>query len=224
MKNIVVYLIAFVFVIAGCNNDDYLKDGGISSPYVNMTTYDYLKSNPLFDTLVMAIDKAGLKDVVNGDITFYVPTNFAIQNYVNAVQAYRRGGGDGYDETAVYTFDSIPAEVFRDSLQMYMFKGKITRDELKKDGDIYTSLIGVEAKLSKEPEKLFTNILVDPVDILYFIHKKGKAFDSYDEKDDIATTEKDMRVRVQTSGLISTTGIIHVLNNAHVLFFYQGKS
>lgn len=223
MKNIL-YLIAFTFVFASCNNDDYLKDGGISSPYVNMTTYDFLRSNPLFDTLVIAIDKAGLKDVVNGDITFYVPTDFSIQNYAAAVQAYRRGGGDGYDETAVYTFDSIPADVFRDSLQMYMFEGKITRDELKKDGDIYTSLIGVEAKLSKEPEKLFTDILTEPVDILYFIHKKGQRFDSYDEKDNVDTKEKDMRVRVQTSGLISTTGIIHVLNNAHVMFFYQGKS
>lgn len=223
MKHIF-YLIVFALTFTACNNDDYLKDGGVASPYVNMTTYDYLRSNRLFDTLVMAIDKAGLKDVVNGDITFYVPTDFSIHNYVTAVQAYRRGGGDGYDETAVYTFDSIPAQILRDSLQMYMFNGKITRDDMKKDGDIYTSLIGLEAKLSKEPEKLFTDILVDPVDILYFIRKKGKKFESYDEKDNVATNEKDMRVRVQTSGLISTTGIIHVLNNAHVLFFYQGKS
>lgn len=223
MKNIL-YLIAFTFVFASCNNDDYLKDGGISSPYVNMTTYDYLRSNPLFDTLVMAIDKAGLKDAVNGDITFYVPTNYSIQKYVTAVQTYRRGGGDGYDETAVYTFDSIPAQVLHDSLQMYMFSGKITRDSMKKDGDIYTSLIGTEAKLSKEPEKLFTDILTDPVDILYFIRRKGERFDSYDEKDNVASTEKDMRVRVQTSGLISTTGIIHVLNNAHTMFFFQDKN
>lgn len=223
MKHLL-YFIVFLFVLAACNNDDYLKDGGVASPYVNMTTYDYLKSNPLFDTLVMAIDKAGLKDVVNGDITFYVPTNFSIKNYVAAVQAYRRNGGDGYTETAVYTFDSIPVQVLHDSLQMYMFDGKLTRDSLVKDGNIYTSLIGVDMKLSKEPEKRFESILVNEVDILYLIRRRGNRFDSFDEKDNVVTQEKDKRVRVQTSGLISTTGIIHVLSNSHTAFFYQDKS
>ena len=55
---------------------------------VNVSTYDYLKTNHIFDTLVIMIDKMGLKDEVNQAGTFFAVTNYSIRNYVLAKQAY----------------------------------------------------------------------------------------------------------------------------------------
>lgn len=219
MKNIFCVLLLAVSLTA-CTNDDYLVDGGQANPNVNMTTYDYLRSNRLFDTLVMAIDIAGLKDRVNAAGTFYVPTNFSIHNYIAAELALRKK----LDAEAVYTFDSIPVTEF-DSLEMYMFPEYLSRDSLRKEGNVYTSFVGKEFKLSKEPQDVYQDDLVVQPEYLFFINKVGKQFDSYEDTVDgiVASSEKDERIRVQTSGIITTTGVVHVLQNTHTLFFHVAK-
>lgn len=219
MKKIL-YILLLSIGVGACTNDDYLVDGGQANPNVNMTTYDYLRSNRLFDTLVMMIDMAGLKDKVNESGTFYVPTNYAIGNYIAEELAMRKK----LDAEAVYTFDSIPRTEF-DSLQMYMFSERLTRDDLAKEGEIYTSFAGKEFKLSKEPEDAYQDDLVIKPEYLYFINKVGKQFDSYDDtvNGNVASSEKDQRVLIQTSGLITTTGVVHVLQNKHTLFFHVAK-
>lgn len=214
----IVYLLLLTGLVASCTNDDYLVDGGKANPYVNMTTYDYLKSNPLFDTLVMAIDIAGLKDAVNAAGTFYAPTNFSINEYIRDELDLRKK----LDADAVYTFDSIPVTEF-DSIKMYLFAETITRDSLIKEGKIYTSLAGKQIKLSKEPQKAYQDDLVVEPEYLFFINKVGSFFDSYEDtvNSNVAAKEKDTRVQVQTSGIISTTGIIHVLENKHKFIFHE---
>lgn len=219
MKHIF-YLLLFVICAASCTNDDYLIDGGTANPNVNMTTYDYLKSNHLFDTVVMMIDIAGLKDKVNAAGTFYVPTNYVIGNYIAAELELRKK----LDAEAVYTFDSIPRAEF-DSLQMYMFSERLTRDSLVKEGNVYTSIGGREIKLSKEPEEAYQDDLVIKPEYLYFAKKVGKKFDSYEDiiNGNVTSSEKDERVLIQTSGIITTTGVVHVLQNKHTLFFHVAK-
>lgn len=216
MKYIILLLLTGMFI--SCNNDDYLTDGGKANPYVNMTTYDYLKSNPLFDTLVMAIDIAGLKDEVNTAGTFFAPTNFSLNEYIRDELELRRK----LDADAVYTFDSIPVTEF-DSIRMYLFAETITRDSLIKEGRVYTSKAGIDFKLSKEPQDTYQDDLVIKPEYLYFIKKVGSDFDSYEDtiNDNVGTREKDERIRVQTSGIISTTGIIHVLQNNHKFIFHK---
>lgn len=219
MRNII-YLLLLAISVTACTNDDYLVDGGTANPNVNMTTYDFLKSKSLFDTLVMAIDIAGLKDKVNAARTFYAPTNYSFNKYITAELEMRKK----LDAEAVYTFDSIPRSEF-DSLQIYMFPEYLTRDSLKKEGVIYTSFVGKDFKLSKEPQDVYQDDLVIKPEYLYFINKIGKQFDSYEDtvNDNVASSEKDERVVVQTSGIITTTGVVHVLNNNHVLFFHIAK-
>ena len=67
----IIVLVLMMLSFASCKKDNYKNDGGKSDPHVNMTTYDFLKSNPLFDSLVRIIDHAGMKDAVNGNITFF---------------------------------------------------------------------------------------------------------------------------------------------------------
>lgn len=205
-------------LLFSCTNDDYLIDGGKANPYVNMTTYDYLKSNPLFDTLVMAIDIAGLQEEVNAAGTFYAPTNFSLNEYIRDELELRKK----LDADAVYTFDSIPVTEF-DSIRMYLFAETITRDSLTKEGRVYTSLAGIDFKLSKEPQEAYQDDLVIKPEYLFFIKKIGSNFDSYEDtvNDNVATKEKDERIRVQTSGIITTTGVIHVLQNNHKFIFHK---
>lgn len=205
-------------LLFSCTNDDYLIDGGKANPYVNMTTYDYLKSNPLFDTLVMAIDIAGLQEEVNAAGTFYAPTNFSLNEYIRDELELRKK----LDADAMYTFDSIPVTEF-DSIRMYLFAETITRDSLTKEGRVYTSLAGIDFKLSKEPQDAYQDDLVIKPEYLFFIKKIGSNFDSYEDtvNDNVATKEKDERIRVQTSGIITTTGVIHVLQNNHKFIFHK---
>lgn len=211
-------LLLCIGMLLSCTNDDYLTDGGKASPYVNMTTYDYLKSNPLFDTLVMAIDIAGLQSVVNGAGTFYAPTNFSMNEYIRDELTLRKK----LDADAVYTFDSIPVTEF-DSIRMYLFAETITRDSLTMEGRVYTSLAGIEFKLSKEPQNAYQDDLVVKPEYLFFIKKNGEEFDSYEDtvNDNVASKEKDERIRVQTSGIITTTGVVHVLQNNHKFIFHK---
>lgn len=220
MKHLL-YCLVILFSMNACNTDDYLIDGGTANPNVKMTTYDYLKSNPLFDTLVIAIDRAGLKDLVNSNITFYVPTDFTISTYVNKELVFRQG----FDPMAKYTFDSIPVANLRDSLKMYMFPNQLLRDSLTKEGEIYTSLLGHRFNLVKQPVDAYGDFIVDKPEYLFFIDKKGDRFDTFDEytNQTLPTTEYDTRIRVQTSGIITTTGVVHVLENSHTLFFHVPK-
>src|ERR1041384_6880417 len=81
MKHNIIYSCIIVLLIAtsACKKGDYLSGGSLANPKVEMSTYDYLKRNPLFDTLVLLVDRAGMKEQVNGKITFFAPTDYSIR-------------------------------------------------------------------------------------------------------------------------------------------------
>lgn len=214
MKYKHILYIFFAILFCSCENDDYLIDGGISSPYLNKSTYDYLASNPLFDTLVMAIDKAGLKSELDKTVTLFAPTNFSFNNYIQLKTEI----GRLEDPNFVYKFEDIPVEVLRDSLSMYIFTGKILRQDLRKEGDIFTNIIGTELKIALMPQKDFTEELPNNPEYVEIFYKRGKFWDKWDAKE-LPPAEQDTKVRIQTSGLLSTNGVIHVLQNTHTLFF-----
>lgn len=213
------YLILLLMIVfwGACTNDDYLHDGGLANPEVNMTTYDYLKSNPLFDTLVMTIDLLNLKEEVNQAGTVYAVTNYSFTSYImDELNSLRQITSD-----TTYTYADIPRSSL-DSVRMYFFRDRLTRDDLAKEGKIYTSGLGMEFKLSREPVSDYSSVLIDKAEYLYFIKQEGKRFDTYDETMDnsLPKDEKDQRILVQTSGIITTTGVVHVLANSHKLFFH----
>lgn len=232
MKRIL-YILAIVLGVSACTNDDYLHDGGKANPYVNMTTYDFLKSRDLFDTLVMAIDRTGLRDMVNGATTLYATTNFTFSNYIAKEVEFRKKLYDAGDPRINFTFDSIPTQLLEDSLKMYLFDRLLPRDSLVEKGKVYESMAGKEIKLSKEPKSDYqgddavsnggsSDELVEKPEYLFFINKVGVRFDAYEDLDkSLGAAETDTRIRCQTSGIITTNGIVHVLDNSHVLFFYD---
>ena len=144
--------ITAMLFFASCKKDSYIIGGSVSNPQVNMSAYDYLNSNSwqLFDTVLMLIDKAGLKDEINKPgITFFVPTDYAVYNYLNA----RTIALQQVDENLKYTLDSLVKDIQRvkDSMGLYIVSSPLTYDKLTDDGAIYqTELKGDKAVVSFE--------------------------------------------------------------------------
>lgn len=230
MKKTIVYIGLFccISLLFSCKKDSVI-DGGVSDPHVNMTTYDFLKSHPrhLFDTTLMIIDKAGLKDRVNSAGTFFVQTNYSIRNFLLAKQNELRKK----DERLNFNLDSLfkyyTPKMLQDSMSVYLFSDRIVRDNLTETGTIFQTqepntklLVTLEKStsgdytedgiISQGPKLLYLTKIYGERDVLIngsLSDPSGKA------------NLNDTKVICQTSGIITTTGIVHVLSNRHIWAF-----
>jgi len=215
MGNIKLMIFLVLAVSFASCKKSYVDDGGKSNPKVNMTTYDYLKSKPIFSSFVHLIDRAGLKETVNGDITLFVTTNYGVDEYVTAMKQRRADSLN--DENISYTLDSLPLQTL-DSLKVYMFPGKIGRDELTVKGKMYNSQLGAPYLLILT-RTLEYNAYVDHIDYVTYVKVIGTRDDLEPDIDAIPKDQRDLSVSCQTSGIITTTGVVHVLDGFHRLFF-----
>lgn len=211
-------LLVLTLFLFSCKKD-YLNDGGTANPNVNMTTYDFLKSKPQFSSLVRLIERAGLKDAVNGSVTFFATTNYGVDQYLKAMKNIR--AIELNDENITYTLDSIP--LWRlDSLKTYIFDGKINREQMTIKGKYYPSqfgsITGAQFRITLYRVYQYTSY-VDYVD--YVVYSKVIGTLDSDELDPkkIPESQVDKVADCQTSGIITTNGIVHVLNGYHTLFF-----
>lgn len=213
-------IVVTVLVMASCKKDGYKNDGGPSNAFVNMTTYDFLKSQPVFDSLVRVIDHAGMKDAINGNITFFATTNYGVADFVQA-RKIKRGVELG-NENLPYSIDSLPVNQMKDSLKIYMFEGKINRDQMTVTGQLYNSLLGpipnVQFLINLRRTQDYSAYL-NRVDYVRFTKVIGTRDDLQPNPASIPAEEKDMAYDCQTSGIITTTGVVHVLHGNHRLFF-----
>ena len=214
------FILILIASFTSCKKS-YLDDGGKSDPHVNMTTYDYLKSQPLFSDLVHLIDRAGLKETVNGKITFFATTNYGVEDYLKAMK--QRRSIELGDENITYTLDSIPL-VNLDSLKTYMFEGAINRDQMTLEGKLYDSKFGsipnvqYLIRLVRTFDSNYTPY-VDHVDYVTYTKVYGTRDDKVLDPTTIPPDQVDVGVTCQTSGIITTTGIVHVLDGFHRLLF-----
>ncbi|KKX51031.1 hypothetical protein [Sphingobacterium sp. IITKGP-BTPF85] len=227
MKKII-FLTAVIIGFLRVVKDDVI-DGRLSIGYVNMTTYDFLKSHPqhLFDTTLMIIDKAGLKDKVNAAKTFFVPTNYSIRNFLLSKQQEIRKQNEKLNFNIDSLFKYYTPKMLQDSMSVYFFSGRITRDDLTEAGTIYqteepsTKLLAtleqstsndylVDGIISQGPKFIYLTKIIGERDIM----KNGSLNDPSGN-----TKLNDIRVLCQTTGLLTNTGVIHVLNNTHIWAF-----
>lgn len=212
MKNIVIILITVV-VLYSCDKDgNYLTDGGLSNPEVGTTTMEFFKSHEQLDTLALLIERAGMIDEFNGNNTVFAPNNLSIRNFLNSrLEELRRS-----NPQAEYSINDIPLDTLTKYMGGYIISGKIKREDMKKEqGKIYTAVNGEERRISLEPTANYGGELDSRPEYVYFTYKQG---DDWDKWDDI---KDDNKVVVKTSNLISTNGVIHVLQGGHTLFNYK---
>ena len=205
-----------VLLLAACKKDDYFIGGSHTSDHTELTTYDYLKANPLFDTLILLIDKAGLKETVNSDITFMAPTDYSIKQFLQARTAELQEANN--DENLVYTIDSLKAPELRDSLMAYMFDGKIQRADLSLEQQVYKNKAGENFSIRLKKTDQYGDILSAGVRYIY-VAKIINGLDPDPLPDDFPQDDRDIEDLLQTTGIITKTGVLHVLANTHAFYW-----
>jgi hypothetical protein len=221
-----VAIIAVLLVSVWSCKKSYTIGGSLFKAQVDMTTYDYLKTNHLFDTLVIMIDAAGLKDELNQAGTFFAVTNYTIRNYVNAKAVVAQLAAN--NENLIYTFDSLDLPSLKDSLRSYMFHDRITRDNIGQIGKLETANDGEVRLIQLRSTTDYTNSSVFITDPEYIYFSKMVALPGYPIPTDstgIRQLSPDQLTLVlcQTTGILTTTGVLHVLNNQHVFNFYGSQ-
>jgi hypothetical protein len=215
MKKTVLILIALLSLYS-CSNDDYLVDGGLANQNLGMSTYDFLKSNKHLDTLAILINKAKMIEVVNAkSTTLFAANNLSIKNYVNAILIQKRK----LDPSATFTINDIPEADLKVMLGNYIFDESLDRSKLVKQGKVYSTHSGEERLLSLEPVEKYTGQLDSFPEYVYYTFKVGADWDPTDAiSSDVK--EADKKTVVRTSNLLSTNGVIHVLQGNHMFSNY----
>lgn len=222
--NIGLVLLAVVIYFSSCKRDDYFVGGTLHNAKVNVSTYDFLKNNDraLFDTLLLLVDKAGIKDKINqAGVTFFAPTDYSIRSYCE----YRSLQVQKVDPFKKWTVDSIikyELTRFADSINVYMIPKKVSYNEVTANGKMFdTQKAGSKCVVSYEPTSdaslgYNSNSTVLPK-VMYFNYLYKPLAEPFVASEIPNTT--GARTLVQTSGVETTTGIVHVLSNGHRLFF-----
>jgi hypothetical protein len=124
------------------------------------------------------------------------------------------------DPEAEYTINDIPQDTLDKYMGGYIFPGKITREDMSEQGDILTALNGEERRISLEPVAQYTDNLSEYPEYVFYTYKgiEGEEWDEWDDIDD------DIKIQVRTSNLLSTNGVIHVLQGSHTLFNYESPN
>lgn len=225
-------ILLLLAALVGCKKDAVV-DGGLSNENVNMTTYDFLKNHnrQVFDTTLMIIDKAGMKDLINSSGTFFVPNDYAIANFI----AVKQGEARIKSEKLNYTLDSLfkyfTPKMLRDSMGIYFIPQRITRDGLDDNGSIYptstmnsSALVALDVTfndryisgtITNSPQYMAFVKIIGDRDVRSGIGWAGWADPTGDRR------KNDVRDRCQTTGIITTTGVVHVLSNSHAWTFKQ---
>lgn len=214
-KNILFLAFVIAIMATSCKKDKYIIGGSLHDPHVNMTTYDYLKTNRLFDTLLVLIDKAGMKEEINGNVTFFAPTDYSIKALL--VRREEKLQQDMNDESLKYTLNDLPVPELRDSLRSHLFDGKITRESLSLSNKLFTSKSN-EAFSIRLKEVSSPGVVSTKPQLLYLV-KLRNGLDPDQLPDDYPDENRDLSEMAQTSNIQTTTGVLHVLNNTHRFYW-----
>lgn len=200
-------LLVVLFGLYSCSNGDYLVDGGVADQNVKMTTYDFLKSNKQLDTLALLIKRANMIDVVNAkSTTLFAPNNLSVKTYIYLMREVKDNPNYGINDITVAELTQM--------LGGYLFDQTLDRSKLVKEGKVYKTHNGEERLLSLEPVAQYSGQLDNLPEYVYYTFKVGT---NWDPTDAISSDPKeaDKKTVVRTSNLLSTNGVIHVLQGNH---------
>lgn len=209
---------AILLFITACSCSKNLIDGGIHSPNVDKTTLEFLQSQAKFDTVMILFQKAGLLDQLNkSNSTVFIPTDYSVHRYVLQIRTQLRIIKD--DENLQYTFSNLLTDfdTYKDSMKMYIVNQRIGREELTSKISA-KSLLGNDVEIALLTTKLYTEWLPnsEPKLVHYKWVKNGL---DPEDNNSVPEAEKDVDNICQTSGIITTTGVVHVLEDTHNLFY-----
>ena len=234
-KYIAVCLLLLITGAAGCKKN-YILGGepNSKSTFKNSTTYDMLKSLPLYDTLIQVIDAAGLKDQINtASATFYAPSDYSILRYLSErtliVQKTDQYAKFGLDSLLHYVRTNKNGT--KDSLMMYQVKQSMDFKALTAIGPdgvkLPTALTGDSVVLSfeytKDGQQGYSDIISGAPQLQYFTHMWKPFKLGVDGNASQIPTSVGVRTLCKTSFIATKTGYVTALDNSHTLLFFGTK-
>ncbi|MEV4884167.1 fasciclin domain-containing protein [Chitinophaga ginsengisegetis] len=212
-------LLGSLLILAACKKDNYLVDEGNTNleRIRKMPTYDFLKESKVLDTVVMLIDRAGMKDEINGDITFFSPTNSGVANFL--AQQTRALQRKYNNENIKFTLDSLTTDSIKFYLRRHIFKGVIDKKAMSYTKKSFTN-INSEGNYFLLLEKYYIDVsgIRSTTNRIQIRRVLGLADE--DVPDGTENREPDFYAYVQTSEVRTATGMVHVLEaNANMGFY-----
>lgn len=131
MKKILIP-ISFLLLLSlgGCKKDNIIGGEKNETNEVNMTTYDFLKSFDVTTETARLIERAGMIDEVNGNVTLIAPSNYAVNRYLR--RKTNRMLRLDPNATAM-TVEDIPMDEL-EQLGMYIVDGQYLSKDLTPQG------------------------------------------------------------------------------------------
>jgi hypothetical protein len=232
-----ILLLTITLGMVACNKNKNYIIGGVPEDvnmYKNITSYDVLKNDRLYDTLIKIIDAAGFKDKLNKPgVTFFAPSGISIFKYLNArtieVQKINVYAKFALDSLLYYLSNNINGTA--DSLGMYLIDQTLPYSMLTNTGAYYPTKLAADTSIvsfeyTRDPSLGYNSIVSSIPQIVYFTYMWKPYTYELSDANPVGNITPDIGVhtRVITSGIMTKTGIIDELENGHVLFFYGMKN
>ena len=224
LKRLTGLLSCVLLLSTACSKDDYYVDGGLADPIFEGSIMQYLESKPVqFDTIVQIIKLSGLEEQFQSDeFTFFAPSDENIKNLIGALD---RGGVNAslyyLGRDTIKTLADVDSVIWRKYLERYMFTGK--------------------NKLMDYPQIDFSLLNIYPVQNYYSFSGQvcniGVVYNDAEVKDgessikymgyrqlhisyipDVSFPTSWVTVRVASSDIQPTNGVVHVLDYTNGVF------
>jgi len=251
MKKNILYIVFGVLSLQILNscNDDYIIGGEVNKTnQLDMTTFELLSSMDETKTVAELFERAGYKDIVNGDVTVIAPNEWSVNRYLR-----RRHNQDLRNDPQAQelTIDDISNEELK-QMGMYVFPGKHWRENIPEQGVYLTGLDGTEILLTVDKTNTdpgcawdgsgtpgagyqYSNFMQEVPYIVHVHYKRGENWEmTADERNSLPSyydnPECDHVYRMYVSDILTKNGVVHVLYQGdysysdhyyyHSLFFY----
>lgn len=251
MKTMSKYIIAasaavLALALVSCEKMSSIGGTVNSTEKLDITTSEWLASQPETAVVAQLFEKAGLNDVINGEVTLLAPNQWAVNRYIRRHNSMTRKA-DG-DEP--FILDSLMNEDLS-RLLMYVYPGVFTIEDIPEEGVYLTSLDGSQEVFLRYEENntdptaaydggnvagagyQYSNFLMTTPKVLHAVFKKGEAWeDSYLQRRGLGfdNPECDQAYKMYFSNVKTKNGVVHVLYVGdseyaeqyyyHSLFFY----
>ncbi len=174
---------------------------------VSMNTYAFLKQqNHVYDSLVYLLDKTGLdKTLEDSEVTFFAPQDKSIMTVLKNINVTRKEFG----KTTTWTLDSVPTAVWDTLLRRYMVRGIVNSDSLNYADGVDLTTLSYGYKINGKRIEANASGVVN-----------GGPFQiSYSDMNNSRFVKDWSTSNTQTIDIMTTNGVVHVLESKHVFGF-----
>lgn len=230
----VLLIFTIITLFAACKKDDSIGGTVNDTTPMNINTYEWMSQTEETAVVAELFDRAGMKDLINGEVTIVGPSAWSVQRYIRRRnKAFREGNGPEFK------IEDLTAEELS-KMGMYVFPGKWDSKALEENGPQYlTSIDGTQElylsleKASADPGAAWNgegnpgagyqygNFMMSNPMLVYAVFKRGVSWE-VDEKTGkpsylaryalgLAGEETDQAYRMFLSDVRTSNGVVHIV-------------